>query len=202
MMKQFGDAMTSFLLSEKSIQVQDKLIYDFAARRILKNVIILFVIMFVASIFQSWTATLSIGLGFIPIRRKYGGYHSKSSNQCHMLTLISLVFLLICIKFTINVIHPYVVILLSLSSILTVLLIGPVDHKHLVFSKSLMIRKIKSGKKLLLSLGFFQVILMMKMTKVTTMTYGLSLGLFLSASTLLIGYEKRRREKYEIEEGY
>ncbi len=150
MIKQFADTITSFLLKEAIINEEDREIYQFGTARILKDIIIILMIGTMATLFNAWVETIFITIGFLPLRRKAGGYHADTLLGCNVITVSVYLMNLIIIRVMSDYMTIDYFVVLSVVTVIFIFKYAPVDHRNFVFTKVRADKAKKAGKLIVL----------------------------------------------------
>lgn len=197
MIKQFASIITSFLLKENIIGQDDLEIYQFGTERILKNLIVIFLVSIIATAFNVWIATIFMFAGFIILRKIAGGYHAKTLIRCNLLTFSLYAFNMVLIYTVKDSITSQGFALLCFTTILLIFIFAPVDHKNLVFSNKRMIKAKKNSRISVVILVIVSSWLVLKLDEVNIIPLSTMMGAFTASLSILVGNIKRRREKNE-----
>ena len=197
MIKQYGNIITSFLLKEDIIKIEDKEIYMFGVVRILKYLTVLIGIGLIAIIYGLWIESLCLFIGFIPIRQISGGYHAETVMKCNLITYISYIINMLVIKITYNVMGYLPFAVLCIATIIMLFIFGPVDHKNMIFSEEEKRLAKKKGRLVLMLVTLLTVILIFVKGSVGVIPYSIMLGSFTASLSILLGSMKRKGENNE-----
>jgi len=194
MIKQFAGTITSFLLNENIIENEEQEIYQFGTERILKNLITIFLIGIIVTIFEAWVESLFIAIGFMPLRRSAGGYHAETLLQCNILTYLIFVLNIIIIRAVIDNISIQVYMLICFITILFIFQFAPVDHKNFVFSNKRTMRAKKVARIIVLILVTTSSSFVYIQGKINLLSLSAMMGAFTASFSIFIGSIKRKGE--------
>lgn len=197
MVKKYANAITSFLLEENIITEENWEIYQFGTEKIIRNVIFILVISLISTIFNVWLETVGILIGFVPLRKIAGGYHSKTLLSCSLLTFSIYIFNLIIISVIKNDISIQAYVMLCLVAMILIFIFAPVDNMNFLFTISMESKRRKYGRIIVLTITLISSYFVFIQGKVNVLSLSTMIGVFTVSISIFIGNIKRRREKDE-----
>lgn len=196
-MKQFANAITSFLLDEKIIEIDELEIYRYGTEQILINFMVFVSISIVAAIYNLWIATISMFVGFMPIRMIAGGYHANTIRKCNILTFSVYISNMFAIqKLRDEITYPQFG-MLCLITVILIFLFAPVDHRNREIRKEKKEHVKRYSKVIATVLATFSIIMVAVSNEIDIIPLGTMMGAFTASVSLFIGSIKRRRERNE-----
>lgn len=197
MIKKYADAITSILLEENIITEDNWEIYQFGIERIIRNVAFILVISLISTIFNVWLETVGILIGFVPLRKIAGGYHSETLLRCSLLTFFIYIFNMIIISVIKNDISIQAYVILCLFAMILIFMFAPVDNKNFLFTISMERKRRKYGLAIVLIITLISSYFVFIQGKVNVLSLSTMMGVLTVSVSIFIGSIKRRREKDE-----
>ena len=196
MIKKLANSMASYYAYNQYIPMGEINSYVYGFEILLSTVINIALVLIIASFFHSLFESVYFMGTFILIRNAGGGYHAKSHIAC-ILTFTT-IFTVFCLMFNIlsNYIPHMYNIACSISSIIIIWYIAPVEAPNKPLSTS----KRKRYKKIsvMYAFGFLILALITNMINIlpNKLIYVFS-GEFAASFTLIVGAIKRKEVVYE-----
>jgi accessory gene regulator B len=201
MMRQFAKAITSFLIQENIIPKDEVEIYRYGTEQILINLMTFVVIGILATITGTWIETIFFFAGLIPIRMIAGGYHSKTSQRCNVLTFFVYAVNMILISLMkSHITHP-LMYTINMILLVTIFRFAPVDHKNRVLN-GLELSKAKKSSRItgVVIVGFCIVSSVMfglsNIISISTMMGAFTASVSLFIGSIVRGGEKNEKSKF------
>lgn len=127
--------ITTLLIKDECIELEDYEIYEYSIEVVISDFIYFCVAVLTAIITKTILETLLFYCGFISIRKYAGGYHADSYCKCHILFL-SNQFVMILFQFLLpKDLLPYITIAITLLSVICIFLFAPVANRNRELTK-------------------------------------------------------------------
>lgn len=195
MIKKISILLTNFIMKNKSLDDDERLVYEYCIRIILKRSLWVLLLLMLGIMTNRIIVSLLFILTFIPLRTFCGGAHASTSTICSILSYgISLT--IIMLSPLLGELIPFIYVLIFfIFFIMPILLLAPVDTKNK--------RLNPIQKKCLRTKCFIHILLLvtlffvfsMSQTKTYCMT--LSLCVIICSINVIIGFFQNRRNHNE-----
>lgn len=131
MFKYLAEEIAFFLIKNKILDIEDREIYVYGLESILLNGITVVTMFILSALTKEMTHFIGFVLFFIPLRVFVGGYHSKKSETCYLMSTSFYLITLILIHFCSQIsLYQWVVACTILMALLITLMSPVVNPKH------------------------------------------------------------------------
>lgn len=196
MVEKLSCEIADVLVDRKYVINEKKAIYEFHILMLIEKTITVVSILIISLITDAFLQTIVIGVSFLSLRKRTGGFHANTFSRCYLLSLITYVI-------SIKVLYP-ILKQLPVPAILIIVFcvgviaffIGTVNHPNLDLEEcELNISKKKARKIIVLELSIAMICTIF----VTTRMYGISICMALMSCTM--GMLLAKLIKQEIRKG-
>lgn len=126
-MTEITTKLCQWLISNDVIKEEDRAIYEFGIYQLLGYVVEYGCIFTIAIILGAFKLLLVLLLSLMILRKNAGGIHSESHLACFLVSTLTFVGVIGCVKFLSSEILLYTIIILDILSCVMIVLFAPID---------------------------------------------------------------------------
>lgn len=194
MLARFAKMLSSFFISKKLIEEDNRNVYDYCFEIMLSTILNFMVILAIALITHTIIQTVFYIVSFMIVRGTAGGYHAESHLSCLVILVLSYGSFLVLLHILPNTWMKIVSLVFAFISIVLVFILSPIEDHN----KSLTEQEIKKFKRksrtVILLLSFLTIALSVFISN-AQFSFSLASGMVTVAISLLAGKIKNNRIK-------
>lgn len=181
-MENLSRRFADFMTKNNIITEQDKEIYRFGFVLMLRIILNVSTLLFIGACFDMIVETIVFVIYSLMIRSYSGGFHSDNPIICYLISVVTTVLMLFCIKFgVLNIRLNFMLIALSIG---VILIYAPVEHKNKPLEE--VERKIYKRNLIKILIGLIFVVFMFLLFDKISMMFASGYAFLVSAIMILI----------------
>jgi accessory gene regulator B len=176
--------ISSLFISNQIIQEEDKEVYEYSFELLLSTLFNLVVVIAIAIVTRRVLEALLFVLGFVPLRSFAGGYHASTHFRCFLILLFTYSLFILTTFFLMTKLVLPITIVLTLSSVLLIFVLSPVEDSNKPFSEE---ETVKFKRKSRIGILIYSLAILGLLLLLNNKIFGLSLafGVFSVSLSLL-----------------
>lgn len=99
LLKRFADNLTSLLIENEVVELDDQEICSYGLEVLIYNLISIVSVLILGVVFKALTLTLLFLITFVPLRSFTGGYHAKTAFKCFGISIFTFITIVFACKY-------------------------------------------------------------------------------------------------------